>query len=130
MREAKGVILAVDDEIETRGMLVDYLEVHGYTMLSARDAAEALRVLELHPETDLLLTDVVMPGSINGYDLARRAERMRPGIQVLFITAHAAAKMIGEAMPRQPIILQKPFWFENLAQVVGEIFAAKAADAD
>jgi DNA-binding NtrC family response regulator len=130
MSDVKGVILTVDDEIETRGMLVDYLEVRGYGMLSAGDAAEALRMIELHPEIGLLLTDVVMPGSMNGYDLARHAVRLRPGMQVMFMTAHAAARMIGEAMKRPPVILHKPFWFEHLAQIVDATFAAKAAAAN
>jgi DNA-binding NtrC family response regulator len=129
MSDVKGVILAVDDEIETRAMVVDYLEARGYTVLSAGDATEALRLLELHPETGLLLTDVVMPGSMNGYDLARHAERVRPGIRVVFMTGHAAARLIGEAMLRPPIILQKPFWFEHLAQIVTTTFIPKSADA-
>jgi DNA-binding NtrC family response regulator len=130
MNDVKGVILAVDDEIETRGMLVDYLEVRGYTVLSAGDAVEALRLLALHPETGLLLTDIVMPGSMNGYDLARHAESVRPGIRVVFMTAHAAAMMIGEAMLRPPVILQKPFWFEHLVQIVAATFTARSAEAD
>jgi CheY-like chemotaxis protein len=130
MSSPNGIILAVDDEPEIRGMLVDCLEAHGYTVLSAGDAAEALRLLELHPETGLLLTDVVMPGSMNGFDLAHRAQRVRPGIRVVFMTAYAAATLIGEAMLGPPVILKKPFWFAHLIQIVGATFAPTAADPD
>ena len=127
MSEANGVILVVDDEPEIRGMLADCIEVRGYRVLTAADAAEALRMLERHPETDLLLTDVVMPGSLNGFDLARHAMRVRPDIQVVLMTGHEAGAMIGQAMKRPPVILQKPFWFEHLIQIVSATFAAKAA---
>lgn len=130
MVEVKGVILTVDDEIEARGMLVDYLEVRGYTMLSASGAADAIRLLELHPETDLLLTDIVMPGGMSGYDLAERAEQVRPGIRVMFMTGHARARMIGEAMRPPPIILLKPLWLEHLAQIVAADFAANQTEGD
>jgi DNA-binding NtrC family response regulator len=127
---ANGVILVVDDEPEIRGMLVDCLEARGYVVLSAENADAALRLLRLHPETDLLLADIVLPGSLNGYDLAKAAQRMRPGIGVIHMTGHAAAQLIGEAMPRPPVVLQKPFWFEHLLQILAATFAARAAFAE
>jgi len=126
MNETNRVILVVDDEPEIGGMLVDCLEVHGYLMLSARNADEALRLLDLHPETGLLLTDVVMPGGMNGFDLARRAQSVNPRLQVVFMTGYAAAEMIGDAMKRRPTILQKPFWFEHLIRVVEAAFATRS----
>jgi len=129
MREAKkDVIIVVDDEPEIAGMLVDCLEARGYLVLAAGGAAEALRLLELHPETGLLLTDIVMPGDLNGFDLAQRAKRAIPGIQVVFMTAHGAAEMIGAALPRPPIVLRKPFWIEHLVRIAGAAFVARAAE--
>jgi DNA-binding NtrC family response regulator len=129
MNEIKNLILAVADDIETRGMLVDYLEVRGYTVLSAGTADDALRLLALHPETGLLLTDFVMPGDMGGFKLAQQAVRACPGILVVFMTAHPGAKMIADAMKPPPFMLQKPFSFEHLAQIVAAAFAQRAAGA-
>jgi DNA-binding NtrC family response regulator len=128
MRAMTGTILVVDDEPEIRGMLVDCLEVRGYLALAAGSAAEALRLLDIHPETVLLLTDVVMPGGMNGFDLARRAQYALPELEVVFMTAYTAAEMIGEALPRRPVMVQKPFKLEHLIGIVDAAFAGKALD--
>jgi DNA-binding NtrC family response regulator len=116
-------ILIVDDEPEFRGDLLDFLEAHGYQVFAARDAAEAIRLLQLHAEIELLVADVVIPGSVNGFDLATAAGRMRPGLKVVYMSGYAAADLIGAAMSKPPVILRKPFWFEQLHQIIGATLA-------
>jgi DNA-binding NtrC family response regulator len=129
VNQQKRVILAVADEIETRGMLVDYLEVRDYTVLSAGNADEAIRLLALHPETGLLLTDVVMPGDMGGFNLAQQAARACPEILVVFMTEHPNAEMIADIMMRSRVMLQKPFLLEYVAQIVAAAFAEREAGA-
>jgi FixJ family two-component response regulator len=52
--------------------------------------------------------------------------RLRPEIRIILMTGHDAGPMIGQAMKRPPIVLQKPFWFEDLLQILATTFAAKA----
>jgi DNA-binding NtrC family response regulator len=118
-----GAILIVDDDPEFRGDLLDFLEGRGYPVFAARDATEAFRLMQLHAEIELLVTDVVIPGSINGFDLAAAAGRLRPGMKVVYMSGYAAADLIGAALPEPPAILRKPFWFEKLHQVIGATLA-------
>jgi hypothetical protein len=74
-----GTVLFVEDEEPVRKLGQRILEREGYTVLVAEDGDEALRIAEVHPgPIHVLLTDVVMPG-MNGVDLARRVEPLRPG---------------------------------------------------
>ena len=61
----------------------------GYSVLKARDAASALTVIESGVNIDLLFTDVVMPGGMNGAELAQAAQALRPGIKVLFTSGYS-----------------------------------------
>ncbi len=115
----KGVILVVDDEPEIRSLLLDCLKVHGYTVLTAGDAPHALKILEAHPEIELLLTDVVMPGGMNGFDLGRAAMRQNQDLQVLYMSGYAVAEMMASAMRTMPTVLQKPFRFDLVLEKIG-----------
>jgi two-component system cell cycle sensor histidine kinase/response regulator CckA len=83
-------ILIVDDEPEVLSLASSILQAEGYTIVATGDPREALRIARARPEPlDLLLTDVVMPG-MNGRELAGRLRVFRPGIKVLFMSAHSA----------------------------------------
>ena len=126
----KTVLLAEDDE-DVRQLVQDMLASHGYTVLTARDPAEALEQASTYAGIiDLLLTDVVMPGG-NGRDLGRRMTAVRPGIKVLYTSGYpehghpwsadrAAARSVIE--PGAPF-LAKPFTREALLQKIRELLA-------
>jgi DNA-binding NtrC family response regulator len=126
MARGRDVILIVDDEPEIRGLLLDCLEVRGYTVFAAGDAAQALRVLAVHPEITLLLTDIVMPGGMNGFDLGSAATRMRPRLKVIYMSGYVAAEMTAAAMAATPVFLQKPFRFEHVLESIVSALAPGA----
>ena len=70
-------ILIVDDQLELLAFTGAFLAECGYTVSWARNAAEALQLLESDHSVDILLTDIVMPGGMDGFELARRAKRIR-----------------------------------------------------
>jgi two-component system, cell cycle sensor histidine kinase and response regulator CckA len=81
-------LLVVEDEDDVRRMARRMLESSGYTVLTARSAAEALLLLERHDQkVQLMLTDVVMPG-MSGPDLVARLAEIQPGIRVLYTSGH------------------------------------------
>jgi CheY-like chemotaxis protein len=90
MHKSAPRILVVDDDEGVRELAVSVLESLGYSVVSAKDGVEALSILDEEDPVDLLFTDIVMPGSLSGYALARRAKAMRPEIKVLYTTGYAA----------------------------------------
>ena len=74
------VILIVDDEQGLVDVAAAYLEDLGYTTLTANNPKDALEVLEKHHQIDLLFSDVVMPGEMDGYYLAKKTMRLYPSI--------------------------------------------------
>ena len=82
MAKASPTVLIVDDDLDVLAMATMVLSTEGYTILEAGDGIEALKVLQEHPETDLLFTDIVMPGSIDGFELAHRAKQLRPSLRI------------------------------------------------
>ena len=81
-------ILIVDDQLELLAFTGAFLAECGYTVSWARNAAEAMQLLESNRPIDILLTDIVMPGEMDGFELARRAKVMRPDLKVVYSTGH------------------------------------------
>ncbi|KJV34740.1 histidine kinase famiy protein [Luteibacter yeojuensis] len=83
-------VLVVDDRHDLAELAHTILESHGYQVLSLTDPQEALRTLERDGGFDVLFTDIVMPGDLNGVALARKARAVRPGLKVLLTTGYAS----------------------------------------
>lgn len=81
-------ILLVEDEELVRRYVHGQLEMLGYTVLVARDGPEALKMTEQHKDIALLLTDIIMPGGMNGRELADAALKLHPGLKVLFTSGY------------------------------------------
>jgi DNA-binding NtrC family response regulator len=123
-----AAILVVDDEPEIRGLLLDCLEVHGYRVIAAQGAADALRILAAHPELSLVLTDVVMPGGMNGFELGRAAQADRPGLAVLYMSGYALGELTGAPAGAGSLaILAKPFRFERVLEAIAAALAQGGA---
>jgi CheY-like chemotaxis protein len=94
----EGTVLVVDDEPPVRMLISDLLTDLGYSVHVAWDGASALQVMNSLARVDLLVTDVGMPGGMNGWQLAEAARQQRPGLKVLFITGYAATTLSGKGM--------------------------------
>ena len=90
--ESGEAVLVVDDEPTVRMLVADVLEELGYRAIEAQDGASGLQVLQSGTRVDLLVTDVGLPGGMNGRQLADAARRERPDLKVLFITGYARTR--------------------------------------
>ncbi|MEO0371776.1 MAG: ATP-binding protein [Pseudomonadota bacterium] len=118
-------ILVVEDEMQLLIMMTDMLEDLGYEVITARSGREALDIVESGDEFDLLLTDVVMPGSVGGFELARRVLAARPDMPVLYSSGYTGftATEMGEV---QAPLLQKPAPPAELSQLVKKTLSGAA----
>ncbi|WP_419897382.1 PAS domain-containing protein [Roseomonas sp. USHLN139] len=118
-------VLVVDDEPSVRLMVAEVLEELGYAALEAADGPAGLRILQSAAPLDLLVTDVGLPGGMNGRQLAEAAQRLRPGLRILFITGFAESAVLshGDLGPGMQL-LTKPFSLEALAQRLRGLIAA------
>ncbi len=116
---AEGTVLVVDDEPAVRMLVGDVLRDLGYDVIEAVDGLEGLRVLQSKQRIDLLVSDVGLPGGMNGRQLADAARVQRPRLKVLFITGFAenAAWGSGKLEPDMQV-LTKPFALDVLTATV------------
>jgi PAS domain S-box-containing protein len=113
---ASAVVLVVEDEPGVRTVILDMLSDRGYTVLEAGDGRSAHRIVESAARIDLLLTDVGLPGGINGRQLADAARRLRPGLKVLFITGYAESAAVRDGLVEPGMeVIAKPFAVNALA---------------
>ena len=112
-------ILIVDDEPQLRMLMSDVLEDNGYQVFSARNGASALTYLKSDLPIDLLITDVGLPGGMNGRQLADEARQLRPQLKVLFITGFAENAAVNHGhLPPGMEVMTKPFEIISLAAKV------------
>ncbi len=116
---ANATVLVVDDEPTVRMLVTDLLRELGYVIIEAADGAGGLEVLHSDARIDLLVTDVGLPGGMNGRQLADAARVHRPALKVLFITGFAETSLLSDGhLEPGMAILTKPFAVEALAQRV------------
>ena len=117
-------VLVVDDEPTVRMLVTDVLEDLGYRALEAGDGASGLKVLQSDARIDLLVTDVGLPGGMNGRQVADAARSVRPGLTVLFITGYAENAVLshGHLAPGM-YVLTKPFDMSVLGTRIRDLIA-------
>ncbi len=130
------IILLVEDEVPVRDLTAELLKRRGYRVLKAADADEAMRLWETCGVVpDLLLTDVVMPGHMNGHDLAKTLQCLNPSLKVIYTSGYSP-DVIREALEREPgaVFLSKPYHpqalYEAIQQCLGGSLHAPSAKAD
>ncbi len=115
-RSSGSVVLLVEDEAPLRMIIVDVLSDLGFTVLEAGDGRSGLRIVESGVRIDLMVTDVGLPGGMNGRQLADVAQQRRPDLKVLFITGYAEGAMVGKSLlDRGMQVMTKPFAVEAFA---------------
>ena len=117
-------VLVVDDEPTVRMLVTEILDDLGYHSLEASDGATGLRILQSNVEIDLLITDVGLPGGMNGRQMADAARVARPDLKVLFITGYAENAVLshGHLDPGMHVIT-KPFAMDALASRIKALLA-------
>jgi len=119
-------VLVVDDEPTVRMLVTEVLEDLGYTAIEAADGPAGLQVLRSDARIDLLVTDVGLPGGLNGRQVADAARAVRPDLKVLFITGYAENAVLSHGhLDAGMHVLTKPFAMEALAGRIKELIAGR-----
>ncbi len=131
-----ATILVVEDDPEIRELIATSLAVEGYQVLCAEDGRDALQQLDAHPEVDLVFTDIVMPGDLHGYDLAREVRQRRPTIKLLYTSGYALSAALSRTAPivdarlvAKPFKLDQPGRFRSSPPCRRPVPRHRAADA-
>jgi PAS domain S-box-containing protein len=119
LRGGSETILCVEDDNEVRAYVIGQLKSLGYQVISASDAAEALAIVEAGTAFDLLFTDIVMPGNLNGRQLAEKLAERLPSLKVLFTSGNTYGAIPLQNSPERNIpLLSKPYRREELARML------------
>jgi signal transduction histidine kinase/ActR/RegA family two-component response regulator len=124
---ARGrTVLIVDDEPTIRMLIHDALSEQGHACAEASDGPSGLRLLESSQPVDLLITDVGLPGGLNGRQVADAARKLRPGLKILFITGYAENAVLNHGhIERGMEVLTKPFSIQDLKARVDRLMSDK-----
>ncbi|MBT5040316.1 MAG: PAS domain S-box protein [Rhodospirillaceae bacterium] len=120
--EARGTgekILVVEDNADVRALALALLAGLGYETFEAADGNTALSVLQQSPPVDLLLSDIVLPGGMNGRELADKVRHLNPAIKILYMSGYADSAFTEPTRQKgDAFLLSKPFGKEDLAEAV------------
>lgn len=115
-------VLVIDDEASVRSLIVDVLADGGYHVIEAADGPSGLKVLQSDLRIDLLITDVGLPGGMNGRQVADAGRVGRPKLKILFITGYAENAIIGNGLLEHDMhVITKPFGIEAIVSKVREM---------
>ena len=122
--DGRDRILVVEDQPEVRQAAVRLLKALGHVTVEADQAAAALEILERDDHFDLLFTDIVMPGSMNGVDLALEVRRRHPEMPILFTSGFVEPELIREhAGKLHAELLKKPYGKADLVKILDRVLA-------
>jgi PAS domain S-box-containing protein len=119
--QSAQTVLLVEDSDDVRQIAEGYLHTLGYQVLSARSGEEALQLLDQHGKIDLLFTDILMPGGINGLVLAERARQYLPDIPILLATGYMGELANQSINASSMAVLSKPYRRNDLATAIDTV---------
>lgn len=125
-----GTVLVVDDEAPLLEIAEAFLTDMGFTVLQAEDSTAALNIAAQAGAIDLLVTDIIMPGKMNGIELAQKVSELRPGIRVIFTSgfpAEALAERSGKLVAGP--LLHKPYLRAEFTAIIGKTMQEKEPDS-
>ena len=116
---AAATVLLVDDETALLEVAATFLEQRGYRTLLATDGAGGVQLVERHPEIDVMITDILMPGGMKGTELAQRARKLRPDLKVVYMSGYTSV-LAGAAQQHSldGPLLKKPFRLADLQAMI------------
>jgi CheY-like chemotaxis protein len=123
----KETVLVVEDDAMVRGSVTTQLHSLGYRTITANNAAEALALIDGGAEFDLLFTDLIMPGLMNGSQLAKEVAKRRTPLKVLFTSGYTEGSVIhhGRLEPGMAL-LTKPYRTADLARMIRQALGSAA----
>jgi PAS domain S-box-containing protein len=117
-----GTVLVVDDEVDLLEIALSYLADMGLTAYKAIDGASALEVIAQRSEIDLMVTDIVMPGGMNGVELAQKALALRPGLKIIYSSGFPAEALAEKSLPLvDGPLLHKPYQRAEFAAIIHRV---------
>ena len=121
-------VLVVDDEPELLEIAHEYLVAMGYSVLQADNAPSALKTIAEDREIDLMITDIIMPGGMNGVELAEKARLLSPRLKVIYSSGFPADALVerNRAKVDDPM-LRKPYQRTEFAAIVRRTLAGTRA---
>ncbi|MGE5540616.1 MAG: ATP-binding protein [Gemmatimonas sp.] len=120
-------VLVVEDNLDMRVLSVSALKDLGYRPLEAANAFDALRLLEDDPAIQLLFSDVLLPGGMTGFDLAREAAQRRPGLKVLFTSGYTEKAVMPDDVARRGWqLVAKPYRWAELGRKIAAALSEPA----
>jgi PAS domain S-box-containing protein len=121
---AGGTVLVVDDEVELLEIAHEYLVAMGYSVLRADNAPSALKTIAEDREIDLMITDIIMPGGMNGVELAEKARLLSPRLKVIYSSGFPADALVERNRTRaDDPMLRKPYQRTEFAAMVRRTLA-------
>ena len=124
---AGRTVLVIDDEATVRMLIVEVLEEAGYTAIEADDGPSGMTILQSAIPIDLLITDVGLPGGMNGRQVADAARELRPDLKILFVTGFAENAAVGNGhLAPGMAVMTKPFVMVELGNKIVEILESPA----
>ena len=124
-RFAEGrAVLLVEDEADVQAVAGAMLSEFGFRVLTAMDGVSALAILEGAEDISVLFSDVVMPGGMNGVELAQAVQTLRPGLPILLTTGYAAGQLEADDGGGRWPVIRKPYDADELAAAVRGALAA------
>jgi CheY-like chemotaxis protein len=125
VEKGRETVLIVEDDQMVRPLVVMQIQSLGYVALTAANASEALAVIDGGQEIDLLFTDLIMPGGMNGRLLADEAMRRRPSLKILFTSGHSDEAISHDGrLDDGVLLLAKPYRKSDLALMIRTALAA------
>ncbi len=130
-RRQGASILVVEDDPGVGELVVSQLHQLGYTAHLAEDAGTGARILEENPDIELLLSDVVLPGPVNGVEFARESKEIRSDLKVLYMSGYTEDSLIRDGKLDADIaLLQKPFRRDELHTAVRGVLGQEYQERD
>jgi PAS domain S-box-containing protein len=119
-----GTVLVVDDEVELLEIAHEYLTEMGYSALRANNAASALKTIAEDGEIDLMITDIIMPGGMNGVELAEKARLLSPRLKVIYSSGFPADALVERNGTKvDDPMLRKPYQRSEFAAIIRRTLA-------
>jgi PAS domain S-box-containing protein len=125
-----GTVLMVDDEVDLLEVALTYIADMGLKSYKAIDGASALVALAQHPDIDLMMTDIVMPGGMNGVELAQKALALYPALKIIYSSGFPAEALAEKSMPlADGPLLHKPYQRTEFAAIVHRVMGGNRSTA-